>query len=482
MRAPPCQALGADTSTQAIIDLADVIGTGEPVSDELGEHALRILADGMHADAVVVVKRSSERYLVARAYDPHSTGVTLGHWLTLHDQAFQDAEVDSDVDLGSHRSFVVSLLLDAPAGVRSSVGIPLFGSDGRAYGRLLCLSSNYHAPSYQELALLRLAGRIMMQVIERAELARGDEEYRALLERSSDSILVVRQGIIVYANPAARTAAKDLGLEAAAGRPLHAVLSPDATLLSRNRLAFIEQASTPLMPITFELDRGDGSPHAVEAVPLPVVYGGLSAVQIQMRFVSEDDVSKDEWQRRALHDPLTGLPNRALLEDRLTQAIRVAERERDCVAVLLMDLDGFKQINDAFGHDAGDRVLRSSAPRLRRLLRESDTVARLGGDEFAFVLPGADVSDAEGVARKILAAIRRSYFVGGERVSLWASIGVAVSPDHGSDASILLHHADDAMYRVKRREGGVSVYAPTVTSLPSPADGGRRSTNTLSGE
>jgi diguanylate cyclase (GGDEF)-like protein len=162
----------------------------------------------------------------------------------------------------------------------------------------------------------------------------------------------------------------------------------------------------------------------------------------------------------AYHDALTDLPNRTLLHDRLEQAARVANRETTPLALLLLDLNGFKEINDTLGHHAGDRVLQCVASRLRSSLREADTVARLGGDEFAVVLPMTDVDGAVLAAQKILHEIEQPCVIDHRSLSVRASLGIAFLPDHGASAESLLQKADVAMYVAKTDGIGISVYAP----------------------
>jgi len=150
----------------------------------------------------------------------------------------------------------------------------------------------------------------------------------------------------------------------------------------------------------------------------------------------------------AYHDPLTDLPNRALLHDRLDQATRIANREGTALSLLLLDLNGFKEINDTLGHHAGDRVLQCIASRLRTTLREADTVARLGGDEFAVLLPGADPGRARTLAELIAAAVGEPMPVAGTTVTVGVSVGVAAGTP--AEADRLLRDADDAMYRTKQ--------------------------------
>jgi len=160
---------------------------------------------------------------------------------------------------------------------------------------------------------------------------------------------------------------------------------------------------------------------------------------------------KDEWIRhQAYHDALTGLPNRLLLEDRLSQAISVVARNGSRIAVLFLDLDRFKLVNDSLGHRAGDELLQRVAALVNECVRATDTVARPGGDEFALILPGfGAVADVAHIAEKIVSALGRGFDIGGQHVHVGASIGISVYPLDGGDADTLLRNADTAMYEAK---------------------------------
>ena len=154
------------------------------------------------------------------------------------------------------------------------------------------------------------------------------------------------------------------------------------------------------------------------------------------------------------HDHLTGLPNRRLFYDRMENALARVRRSRGRLSLLYLDLDKFKQVNDAHGHAAGDALLQEMARRLKQCVRDSDTVARIGGDEFVVLLESAGLAaNAAAVAAKIADALGQPVQVGGERLQVLPSIGIALYPEHGSSGEALLRHADEAMYRVKR--GGV---------------------------
>jgi diguanylate cyclase (GGDEF)-like protein len=167
------------------------------------------------------------------------------------------------------------------------------------------------------------------------------------------------------------------------------------------------------------------------------------------------DVAKSEaeskLQHQALTDDLTGLPNRRLLSDRLSQALEMAKRDRSIVALLYLDLDGFKLVNDSLGHTVGDMLLAEVARRLQSRIRKSDTLARLGGDEFTVVLTHLkDGDDAALVAKSLLEALSRSFLIENHDINISASIGIALFPDNGADANELLQQADSAMYSAKR--------------------------------
>jgi len=165
--------------------------------------------------------------------------------------------------------------------------------------------------------------------------------------------------------------------------------------------------------------------------------------------VTERKQREEEARDLAHHDALTGLPNRRLLDDRIAQAFAAARRSRERVALMLLDLDRFKPINDTYGHEAGDAVLKTVAARLKGCVRESDTVARVGGDEFVVMLPMRAAQDAVRVADKILAALAEPIRVAGHEVRIGVSIGISAFPEDSVDKDDLLKYADRAMYHVK---------------------------------
>ena len=202
----------------------------------------------------------------------------------------------------------------------------------------------------------------------------------------------------------------------------------------------------------------------------------LSDVELQtgrihigcLRDISERQTYTDALQYQALHDNLTGLPNRVLFGDRVAQAIRAALRTGESLALLVMDLDDFKQVNDTLGHHHGDELLKLVTERLVGCLRTGDTVARLGGDEFG-VLPrdGTDLAGAATVVWKIQQALEPSFLVNGHAVNVEASIGITLVPDHGDNRDDLLRRADLAMYDAKRTGTGYALFAAEQEETPA---------------
>lgn len=169
---------------------------------------------------------------------------------------------------------------------------------------------------------------------------------------------------------------------------------------------------------------------------------------------------QQELEYHALHDSLTGLANRGLLNDRLEQSIHNAQQERSSFAVLIMDLDRFKEVNDTLGHAVGDKLLQQVAKRLIELLREVDVVVRLGGDEFSILLPTAQEKQAETIAKKITDGFQLVFTVDDTPLYIGISIGISVYPQHGTNSQILQQRADVAMYVAKRNKTGHEIYNP----------------------
>ena len=297
-------------------------------------------------------------------------------------------------------------------------------------------------------------------------LRASEERWRLLLQSSGEGILGMGlDGRCTFSNAAA-VAMLGLRPEQIMGRPLHALIHHTHA----NGKAY-DVGECPLLPAVRSgrgchleeevLWRADRTSFPAVLDARPVIKDGvvLEAV-VTFTDVTDRRAAEREAQHRALHDPLTELPNRTLLSDRLAQAILGTQRSGAPTALMVLDLDGFKDINDRFGHSVGDEVLREVARRLGSVgLRADDTVARLGGDEFAVVLPGLHaLDDALAVAQRLVDAVRTPLPSTSGVLRIGCSLGIAVAPEDTSDAELLLQRADVAMYLAKSRGGGVARY------------------------
>jgi diguanylate cyclase (GGDEF)-like protein/PAS domain S-box-containing protein len=206
--------------------------------------------------------------------------------------------------------------------------------------------------------------------------------------------------------------------------------------------------------------RSDGSGFPVDLCLSETLFGSSRIVIAIVRDITETKEHRRQLEHQAMHDALTGLPNRVLLNDRLDQALHAAKRSGEPVALLLLDLDNFKEINDTLGHHIGDMLLVELGQRLVKPLRGSDTVARLGGDEFAILLPlSGDEAAAMEIASRVRKSILRPFTVlEGLDLEVGVSIGIALSPDHAKESSKLMQCADIAMYNAKAGSSKIVLY------------------------
>jgi diguanylate cyclase (GGDEF)-like protein/PAS domain S-box-containing protein len=281
------------------------------------------------------------------------------------------------------------------------------------------------------------------------EALRASElRYRRLIEAAPIALLSHRDGRVVFANARALELFGTRQAEDVVGRPLvFLVYSEDRARLQ----AQAGHAPDAPGPCEIRIQRLDGRTLDVEIVSVPVTEAdGEPATQVVLLDITERKRAEQRVRHLAHHDSLTGLPNRALLLDRLHQALLQARREQGRIAVLMLDLDHFKTVNDGFGHTIGDRLLCAVADRLRGTVRESDTLARYGGDEFTLVQTGLqEPRGAEVLAQKVIESIAEPFVIEGQVIRTTTSVGIAVHPEHGAEPEPLLDNADIALYQAK---------------------------------
>jgi diguanylate cyclase (GGDEF)-like protein/PAS domain S-box-containing protein len=296
--------------------------------------------------------------------------------------------------------------------------------------------------------------------------SRSESDLAAIYDAMACGVVVrSADGAVVFANAAAK---RIFGrppdeLEGGEAPGEDRRVREDGTIMPDDEVPNVaaQVRGEPIRNVMMGMVRADGYVRwlLVDAVPIKDESGRVREVVSSFTDVTDRKKAEHQLERQALHDMLTGLPNRSLLLDRLEQALRTARRLATPLALLVMDLDRFKEINDTFGHRAGDLLIGEVAERIMADLRETDTVARLGGDEFALILPGADEGGAGHVAQKIITALQRPFDIEGTAHEVAISIGIAVSPQHGEDVETLMRRADIAMYVAKTTPGGSAVYA-----------------------
>ena len=263
----------------------------------------------------------------------------------------------------------------------------------------------------------------------------------------------VRDGRLAFANPAFMSLFR-------ADRDLTGLALPDLLALESREALDKLLADSDAALVTFQgrAIRLDGASFEVELFLARETRGGVSTMCVLAKDGTRHRNADKHLSYLAFTDVLTGLPNRALLMDRLRDAIVKARTETSVLAVLMADLDGFKTVNDTFGHQAGDIVLQTVAQRYLECVHGTDTLARLGGDEFCVLLPVIDdISEAEAVAARVVAATSRPIPIDSQEVRVGVSIGIALFPEHGSTGDAMLGAADAALYDAKR--GGRNRYA-----------------------
>ncbi len=290
----------------------------------------------------------------------------------------------------------------------------------------------------------------------------GDARLRAIYEAMACGVILRNdRGEVLYANQAALRIYGVASLtELAKADGEAAMYAHDGSPLEERPSVRALRTLQPVRDVMVGRNRGDGAIQwrLVDAVPLFDADGRASEVVSSFIDITARREAEHALREQALHDPLTQLPNRTLLHDRWDHAIEVARRGHEPLALMLLDLDHFKEANDTFGHPYGDLLLRAVARRIGAAVRASDTVGRLGGDEFAVLLPNTNEQGAQIAARKLLKALEEPFDIEDQVLEVTASIGIALYPRHGEDGSTLLRRADIAMYTAKRSGTGSTIY------------------------
>lgn len=331
--------------------------------------------------------------------------------------------------------------------------LPVKGRD-----ELACLASSLN----QMLTALETSQE---ELRKKEALRESEERYRTLVELSPDAVFLVRDGNFVFANAAGVDLLGASEPEDLLDQPFLGALHPEHQDLLQRHLQYLSDGQHT--PSEERFVRLDGTVIEVELLAVPFTYQDQPATQIVVRDITERKRDRERLNYLAYFDPLTGLPNRQLFNDRLKQALALAHRRKEHVTVMVLDLDRFKEINDTLGHHVGDRLLQAVATRLKDCMRESDTISHIGGDEFFLLLPNTNGShNAETVARKVINSFAEPIIVDSHELYITASLGICSYPDDGANVEVLVKNADMAMYRAKAAgRNSFALYSPEMGAL-----------------
>jgi diguanylate cyclase (GGDEF)-like protein/PAS domain S-box-containing protein len=348
-----------------------------------------------------------------------------------------------------------------PHDIRSGLSVPVWLNEDHVFGALALFCIEPRAYSDDDVHFVEAVANVVGGAVERIRardaLAENEARYRAIVEGATEGIGVIDlNGRFTYVN--------DRHCQLLGYTPEEMLQMSAFDIMQPAEREAVRKRGMGGFKSELRREacflRKDGTPVWCMLSSTPLMHGKqqIGAVTI-VTDITERKMAEQTLAHQALHDALTELPNRVLMHDRLEQALRASARSQSSGAMAMIDLDRFKEVNDTYGHEAGDVVLQKVAQRLNSSLRVSDTVARWGGDEFAVLLPGCGTAQtACAVAGKILEGIRQALDVDGHEVTLDASIGVALFPGHADEADGLVRCADSAMYRAKRAGGGVSLF------------------------
>ena len=365
-------------------------------------------------------------------------------------------------------------------GLRGGIAFPVL-AEGRIIGVLNFASPEVREPDQRLLDASRVIGSQVGQFLQRkqaeAALRESEIRFRSLTQMSSDFFweadAAYRLTEVVH-GPSYPESHMGRGMLGKANWELPS-LTPDESGWSAHRATIERREAFRDFEFSRRMPDGQVRYFSLSGEPRFSADGAFVGYRGVGRDITEIALTRERISSLAYSDALTGLANRTSLGPSLEQAVQRTRRRSGRLAVVFIDLDGFKQINDAFGHDAGDALLVEVAARLRAHLRSSDLVARLGGDEFLVVLEDVhDLAPVEAVAKKLLAELMRPCRLAGREAIVSASIGISVFPDDAPDAGALMKHADTAMYAAKQKGKNTYCFFSSTPAANDPSRAGRQ--------
>jgi diguanylate cyclase (GGDEF)-like protein/PAS domain S-box-containing protein len=455
-------------------------------ADEIDDgirQALREVATFVGADRAHVVQLNEDRRAASLTHEWCAPGIAsrtialdrapVGAFRWTYEvlSSLQVMKIDTLADIPEHAE--MEREHHSSFGTKSFLAMPMVVN--RTLFGFVGLNVVRHEVTWTEehVALLRITAEILAGAIQRQRDDRAirdsEARYRLMADYSTDLIARTNaRGRILYASPAVTPL---LGYEASemVGRSLFEFILDDDHDTVRQATDVLRNAKS--LTFSYRARRKDGSfiwfETTSRAITDPETHEVRETISVS-RDISERKQVEEQIEYQAYHDTLTALPNRLLFRDRLTIALAQARRAGRTLAVMFLDLDRFKFVNDTLGHSLGDELLKVIADRLRAALREEDSIARMGGDEFTVLIADlAGAEDAAKIAHKLLEAVAKPVHIEGHELFITTSVGIALHPNDGDSAEALLKNADNAMYRAK--EAGRNSYQLCTPAMNSRA-------------
>jgi diguanylate cyclase (GGDEF)-like protein/PAS domain S-box-containing protein len=376
-------------------------------------------------------------------------------------------------DISTHPYWASYKNLTSKAGLGACWSEPIRSASGKVLGIFAVYYREAHQPSDAEIRLIEQTSNLAEIAIGRSRADQALIESEKLLSGILENVTAYiymkdAQGRYLFANRLLREQF-DAPMEEIVGYDDYKFFDADTAAGMRKDDLRVLQDGETLQTEETNLNILTGVTNVFLSVKLPLRRedGSIYALCGISTDITERKEIEEHMRHVAQYDGLTHLPNRALFNDRLQQALAVANRNQERLALMFLDLDKFKPVNDTYGHGVGDLLLKEVAQRIQDCLRESDTAARIGGDEFVVLLPVIESGqDAGIVGEKILNALNRPFELAGHNLKISSSIGVAVYPDHGSSEKLLVKSADIAMYHAKKNgRNNVRIYQPGMQQI-----------------
>lgn len=332
-------------------------------------------------------------------------------------------------------------------------------------GTVLDVIASYRSINTGNILAVGMYKNFTEQMRIQAKLQASEDTYRTLVESLQEAIIVQRQGEIVFINTAGVRLFGRPQLKDIIGKSIWDFIAGDQREKFEEKFNRVMQQKSEDKQITIsgEFTRYDGKMICAEIKVNSIEYKGESAIQILIQDISDKRNYEAQLEYLAFHDPLTGLKNRRRFSEIVEESIKEAEKTKRKIAIMYVDLDHFKSINDSLGHHVGDELLQQFSQRLKSSIRKGDVPCRVGGDEFLVLLK--DIShfqQIEKIASRMHSIFRKSYKIKGNTLKVTTSIGISVYPDHGYSVRNLISHADAALYQAKQSRNQFVLYSRYV--------------------